>query len=95
MQLTEKEKEICDKYSAYDEDGFDHCNDCPLNLKDNELFIRNVTSRTDNIPVISQGFNDGVLCYKTIDGRLKEVKNLKRYGQSNKNTEKKFKVMWG
>lgn len=30
MRLTPKEKEICKRYSAYDETGYVHCNECPL-----------------------------------------------------------------
>lgn len=30
MLMNEKDKKICEKYSAYDEDGFVHCNECPL-----------------------------------------------------------------
>ena len=30
MRLTKEEKEICAKYSARDEQGFVHCNECPL-----------------------------------------------------------------
>ena len=32
MKLTEKEKEICERYSARDETGHVHCNECPLNI---------------------------------------------------------------
>lgn len=32
--LTEKQKKICEKYSARDEHGFVHCNECPLVLPD-------------------------------------------------------------
>lgn len=28
--LTEKQKKICKKYSARDEEGFVHCKECPL-----------------------------------------------------------------
>lgn len=28
--LTEKQKKICEKYSAKDSNGFVHCADCPL-----------------------------------------------------------------
>lgn len=28
--LTEKQKAICEKYSAYDETGHVHCSECPL-----------------------------------------------------------------
>ena len=28
--LTEKQKKICEKYSARDENGFVHCKECPL-----------------------------------------------------------------
>lgn len=30
MRLTKEEKEICKKYSAYDETGHVHCHECPL-----------------------------------------------------------------
>ena len=30
MILSEKDKKICKKYSAYDETGHVHCNECPL-----------------------------------------------------------------
>ena len=30
MKLTENEKRICKKYSAYDETGHVHCYECPL-----------------------------------------------------------------
>ncbi len=30
MALTEKQKRICEKYSARDKDGFVHCKECPL-----------------------------------------------------------------
>ena len=32
MKLTEKEKAICKKYSARDEEGLVHCNECPLSI---------------------------------------------------------------
>lgn len=32
MKLTPIEQEICAKYSAYDETGHVHCNECPLNI---------------------------------------------------------------
>ena len=28
--LTEKQKKVCEKYSARDKEGFVHCNECPL-----------------------------------------------------------------
>lgn len=28
--MTDREKKICAKYSARDEEGFVHCNECPL-----------------------------------------------------------------
>lgn len=28
--LTEKQKKICEKYSARDEEGLVHCKECPL-----------------------------------------------------------------
>ena len=30
VRLTKEEKEICKKYSAYDDTGHVHCNECPL-----------------------------------------------------------------
>ena len=30
MLTTEREKRICAKYSAFDETGHVHCNECPL-----------------------------------------------------------------
>lgn len=30
MKLTDEEQKICEKYSAYDEHGLVHCNECPL-----------------------------------------------------------------
>ena len=30
MLKTERQKDICRKYSARDKDGYVHCNDCPL-----------------------------------------------------------------
>lgn len=30
MLKSERQKNICRKYSARDKDGFVHCNDCPL-----------------------------------------------------------------
>lgn len=32
MKLTENEKAICKKYSARDEKGLVHCNECPLSV---------------------------------------------------------------
>ena len=32
MKLTEKEKAICKKYSARDEEGLVHCTECPLSI---------------------------------------------------------------
>ena len=32
MKLTENEKAICKKYSARDEEGLVHCNECPLSV---------------------------------------------------------------
>ena len=28
--MTERQKKICEKYSARDADGYVHCNECPL-----------------------------------------------------------------
>ena len=33
---TKREKKICEKYSAYDETGHVHCNECPLRKGDSE-----------------------------------------------------------
>ena len=30
MRLTKEEKEICKKYSTYDDTGHVHCHECPL-----------------------------------------------------------------
>lgn len=30
MLTSEREKKICKKFSAYDEQGFVHCHECPL-----------------------------------------------------------------
>ena len=30
MLKSERQKNICKKYSARDKDGYVHCNDCPL-----------------------------------------------------------------
>ena len=30
MALTERQKRICEKYSARDKDGLVHCKECPL-----------------------------------------------------------------
>lgn len=32
MKLTDVEERICKKFSERDEDGFVHCDECPLNL---------------------------------------------------------------
>ena len=37
MLLVGKEAEICKKYSAKDDKGFVHCNECPLVLSKNDL----------------------------------------------------------
>ena len=37
MLLTGEEVEICKKYSAKDEKGLVHCNECPLVLSINDL----------------------------------------------------------
>lgn len=34
LTLTRKELEICQKYSARDENNEIHCKECPLNLSD-------------------------------------------------------------
>ncbi len=34
MLTNDREKAICDKYSALDETKHVHCNECPLNLAD-------------------------------------------------------------
>lgn len=33
MKLTPKEQEICDRFSERDSDGYVHCNECPLNIR--------------------------------------------------------------
>ena len=38
--MTDKQREICNKYSAKDEKGFVHCNECPLVLDHNELMCK-------------------------------------------------------
>lgn len=37
MKLTPKEQEICDKYSAHDEEGYVHCSECPLSICNNYM----------------------------------------------------------
>lgn len=34
MLTNDREKRICAKYSAYDEDGYVHCRECPLSKSD-------------------------------------------------------------
>lgn len=34
MITSKREQEVCDKYSAYDEIGHVHCNECPLTKGD-------------------------------------------------------------
>jgi hypothetical protein len=34
MITNKREQKICDKYSAYDETGHVHCNECPLSKGD-------------------------------------------------------------
>lgn len=38
--LTEKQKKICEKFSAYDDTGHVHCNDCPLVIDKRALMCR-------------------------------------------------------
>lgn len=38
MLTTEREKKICEKYSARDAKGYVHCNECPLTI-DKDLVI--------------------------------------------------------
>lgn len=38
MLKTEREKKICEKYSAWDAKGYVHCNECPLAI-DKDLLI--------------------------------------------------------
>lgn len=33
MRLTPREKAVCREYSARDEEGKVHCNDCPLRIE--------------------------------------------------------------
>jgi hypothetical protein len=47
MKLTPKEKEICKKYSAYDETDHVHCHECPLCLdKRYAICYANIDGRT-------------------------------------------------
>ena len=50
MKLTEKEKAICKKYSARDEEGLVHCGECPLSLNHPESWditcYANIDGRT-------------------------------------------------
>ncbi len=48
MKLTENEKKICKIYSARDNDGYVHCNECPLNLsrRHHECYVT-VDGRTE------------------------------------------------
>lgn len=43
-EVTQKEKEICKKYSARDENGFVHCKECPL-VVDADGFMCKANSR--------------------------------------------------
>ena len=43
-ELTQKEKEICKKYSARDENGLVHCKECPL-VVDSDGFMCKANSR--------------------------------------------------
>lgn len=40
MKLTPAEQAICDKYSAWDENGYVHCHECPLNLTGKPGMVR-------------------------------------------------------
>ena len=42
--MTRKEKEICRKYSARDENGLVHCKECPL-VVDSDGFMCKANSR--------------------------------------------------
>lgn len=42
MILVGEDAEICKKYSAKDENGFVHCNECPLVLRINDLECHNI-----------------------------------------------------
>lgn len=42
--MTQKENEICKKYSARDENGFVHCKECPL-VVDADGFMCKANSR--------------------------------------------------
>ena len=41
MELTDKEKDICKRYSARDEQGYVHCAECPLRLPTTEIYTVN------------------------------------------------------
>lgn len=38
MLTNEREKAICKKYSAHDENGFVHCDECPLSKGNPEIW---------------------------------------------------------
>lgn len=38
--MTEREKKICEKYSARDEQGFVHCKECPLVIDHTERLCK-------------------------------------------------------
>lgn len=40
MLTTERQKRICARYSARDENGYVHCNDCPLVVNPYQLMCR-------------------------------------------------------
>ena len=42
MILVGEDAEICKKYSAKDEKGLVHCNECPLVLRINDLECHNI-----------------------------------------------------
>jgi hypothetical protein len=40
MITNNREQKICDKYSAYDETGYVHCNECPLRKSEGNYDFR-------------------------------------------------------
>ena len=70
--MTQKEKEICKKYSARDENGFVHCKECPL-VVDADGFMCKANSRYNRRT-------------KEWERRLKQdrMKRNKRYAGSRK-----------
>lgn len=43
----EQKKKICEKYSAYDENGLVHCNECPLVVGDKREHLCKMNSYYD------------------------------------------------